>query len=322
MVKHTNKFRGGDNDLLLDSNYIINNLKDTLNDKPLKYKFDIRVNKKNYEVFIYNEDTSDYNPDEDPCLEIKFKKDINGVSIIVNLINKCAPIRNYGVFILNSLKEFAERFGYYSVIIGLDVSYLGFMFDNKPDIIIELAFLSILSTGESWYNKMGFYNPLNMEQIQDNKYKISLPIGELDDSIKITEFIDDTIKYYKNKLRLKKLPICYQTINSYGTFRQLYNFILDITNKTDNDTIQNVFKELYAFIKNNCDTINKICSVDYDTIQKISCFINFVYEFLDIKYERSLLEYITLNQKAGKKRNNKTRKYYIKKINKNNLHKK
>jgi len=304
--KRTKKYKGGNNDLLLDDNYIINNLKDVLNDKPLKYKFDITRDEKNYDVFVYNEDTKDYNPDGDPCLTIQFKTVPNGVSIKVELLNKCIPIKNYGVFMLNSLKEFAEKFGYYSVIIGTDVSYLEFKFQDKNDVIIELAYLSILSTGESWYNRMGFYNSFNTEQIEDNKRKISFPIGELDDSIKIIEFIDNEIKYYK-QLRVKKLPICYQIISSYGNFRELYNFILDITRKTGTDTIQDVFKSLYKFIRDNCDTDSKKCNVDHDTMQKISCFINFIYNFLDIKYESSLLVYVSLIQKSGKKPYNKTK---------------
>ena len=314
MIKRVKNYIGGNDDFLLDENYIINNLKDILNDKPLKYKFDITKNKKIYEVVVYNEDTKDYNPDDEPCLTIEFRTVPNGVSIIVHLLNKCIPIKNYGIFMLNSLKEFAQKFGYYSVIIGTDVSYLEFKFNDGNDIIIELAYLSILSTGESWYNKMGFYNPFNREQIEDNENKISLKISELDDSIKIIEFINDKLKYYKS-LRIKKLPICYQIISSYGKFGELYNFILNITGKTETDTIQDVFKSLYKFIRENCDTDNKKCNVHHDTMQKISCFINFVYEFLDIKYDNSLLSYVVMKQKSGRKKsiktknNLKTRKY-------------
>ena len=46
MIKRVKNYIGGNDDFLLDENYIIINLKDILNDKPLKYKFDITKNKK------------------------------------------------------------------------------------------------------------------------------------------------------------------------------------------------------------------------------------------------------------------------------------
>ena len=68
------------------------------------------------------------------------------------------------------------------------------------------------------------------------------------------------------------IPICYKIINSYGEFKKLYNFILNITNKTGTNSIQEVFQEITNFIRTNCDSVNEICSIDYFTLQKISCF--------------------------------------------------
>jgi len=52
-------------------------------------------------------------------------------------------------------------------------------------------------------------------------------------------------KYKLNpyKERKKMIPICYKIINSYGEFKKLYNFILNITNKTGTNSIQEVFQE-------------------------------------------------------------------------------
>ena len=44
-----NYLKGGNNEELLDNNFIITNLKELLNNQPLKYKFDINKN-----IFIYN----------------------------------------------------------------------------------------------------------------------------------------------------------------------------------------------------------------------------------------------------------------------------
>jgi hypothetical protein len=321
MKNITKRYKGGNNENLLDDNFIVSNLKDILNQTPFKYKFNIKITgklqNKFYNVFVENEDQiiKDYNPDDNPCLEIKFVKYSEGISIFVYSINKCAPIKNYGNFILSCLKEFASKFGYHDVIITSDNSTIDLYFDDmneKKLVYIELAYLSILSTGESWYNRMSFYHPNNIEEIEDNKIKINKKINTIDDSVTIIEHINNQIKKYKNRQNL--IPVCVRLINSYGKFREMYNFILEITGKTEDDTIQSVFDSLNYYIKNHCNTINKTCDVDYLTIQKISCFIDFVYELLDINYHNTSLEYIAKNYKAGKNSKNSKNSKKNKKI--------
>ena len=318
MKSKTKKYRGGEinNKLLLDDKFIKNNLKDILNNSSEKYKFDIKIEKLNeekyYNIFIENEDniTREYNPDNDSCLTIAFNKTQEGISIKIDMIYKCAPINNYGNFILESIKKFANKYGYYSIIIDTDSSYLDLYFNidgEKRNIIIKLYYLSILSTGKSWYNKMGFYTPINKEQIQDNIYKIKQNIRYINDSVKIMELIEKTLKMYIGIEN--KIPICYRLVNDYNKFSELYNFILDITKKTDNNSIQEVFQELSNYIKTNCNTITKTCSVDYETILKINCFIQFVYLLLDLKYETTNLIYYVSKTSGGKKiKNTKGRK--------------
>ena len=313
MRNRTKKYRGGEGyeNLLLDDNYIIDNLKNILNERPLKYKFDIKLREKYgysyYNIFIENEDniTREYNPDDEPCLSFKFYKSQEGISIYVNSINKCAPIKNYGNFILESIKEFATKYGYYSIIITSDGSNLEFNFDvdgKQETIFIDLPYLSILSTGESWYNRMGFYTAINKEQIEDNLKKISQDIGDIDDSINIINFINNKYDEYKN--RENRIPVCYKLVNSYGKFRELYNFILNITKKTDTNSIQEVFQELSNYIKMNCNTITKTCSIDYETMKKIDCFIQFVFLLLELKYKATGLIYYVPRTSGGKKRKN------------------
>jgi hypothetical protein len=326
-MNKTKRYKGGYNEHLLDDDFIITNLKDILNQRPLQYKFNIYSETTNlgkfFNVYIENADKEiqNYNIDKYPCLEISFNENTQGVSIKVELIAKCAPIKNYGNFILSCLKEFADKFGYYSVIIISDGSTLDFNFydDNKQkQVYIDLAQLSILRTGESWYNRFGFYNSYSKEQIENNKLKINQKFSSLDDSLHIIEYIDKKIKQYK-KYKKFELPKCFQLINSYGKFREIYNFILEITKKTDDDTIEDVFYEVNNYIKNNCDTNNKTCNVDYLTIQKISCFIEFVYELLELKYRATNLSYISKKYSAGKilrkkKKNTKTNKRKTRKI--------
>lgn len=303
MKSKTKKYRGGNNDILVDENFFISNLKEILNQRPLKYKFDIKKNlrygKSTFDVFIENSDdiTKNFNPDDEPCLSLSLYKTNEGVSIVINLLNKCIPINNYGNFMINSVKEFATKYGYYSVIITSDGSTLTFKFNDDngeyKNIDIDLPILSILSSGESWYNKLGFYTPINKEQIQDNTYKIRQDIGDIDEPSKIINFIDDSLKPYKT--RQNKTPICFKLVNSYGKFRDLYNFILDLTKKTDTNSIQEVFQEIYNIIKMNCDTNTNTCRIDYEIMLKIDCFIMFMYNLLDIKYKATSLMYIVPN---------------------------
>jgi hypothetical protein len=299
--------------LLNNPNDIANTLKNLLNVNQYNYNFKISTveykNKISYDVYI----SDGYIPDEysefdEPCLSISFiNLKIDIVSINIDSIFKCSPIPSYGVFILKSLKELARILQCYSIIIGKDASYLDFYFHidgEKKYVFIELAKLSILSTGESWYNRMGFYNTFSTPEIKENKKKINKLIGDIDNSDIISSFIEKELQTYK-KLN-NKPPICLQIINNYESFYSIYDSVLNNTNSSSNDTIQKVFKNVNLFIRNNCDTNKKTCSIDYFTIRNIKCFIYFVYELLDIKYSDSQLEWITqLNGGTKKKTRNK-----------------
>ena len=118
----------------MDNDFVIQNLERILNSRPIKYEFSVINNIKisttsikYYEVIINNkhEDEYDiltnYNIDDDSCLQFKIMEIAEGkFTIIIDSIFKCAPIQNYGNFILDSIKEFASNYGYYSVRIGVD----------------------------------------------------------------------------------------------------------------------------------------------------------------------------------------------------------
>lgn len=307
MNKNINYHKGGNNEDLLNYSFIITNLKELLNERPLKYKFDIKANLhygvSTLDVYVEktNDESKSYSLDDEPCLSILLYDTKEGVSIGINTLNKCIPINNYGNFMLNSVKEFAKRYGYYSVIIISDGSTLDFKFSENGNIeyiYLDLAMLSILSTGESWYNKMGFYAPISKEQIQNNIYKIHQDIGDIDEPSKIIEFINDTLKRYRN--RENKIPKCFKLVSSYGKFRELYNFILNLTKKTETNSIQDVFQEINNIIKTNCDTNTNTCKIDYDAMLRIDCFIMFIYNILDIKYKATFLTYIVNNNVSSR----------------------
>jgi len=314
----TKRKRGGNGDQILNDTYIINNLKDILNSRPLKYKFDIkkvkRYRREMFEVYIKNNDEESYkyNKDNESCVSFEILDYENKLTIFIDTIFKCVPISNYGNFILDSFKEFAQKYGYYSVVIGSDGSTLDFFVNNngvKTKVYIELAELSILTTGESWYNRMGFYSSSNKEEIQDNLYKIGKEIQDIDDSTRIIDFIDAKLQRYKGE-REKYLPECYKLVNSYGKFRELCDFILNLTKKTGTNSVQEVFQSITDIIKNNCNTVTKMCSLDYETVKKINCFSDLIYTLLGIKYKGTSLEYIVPKRGGLKKRQkkNKTKK--------------
>jgi hypothetical protein len=313
MVNKINRYKGGNREDLLNNDFIIQRLKDVMNQRPLTYKFNVSIQKKR-QTKIYLLHIENHDIQNEPCLEIGFFKEDKGISIVVYSLNKCAPIKNYGNFILSCLKEFADTYGYYSVIILSDASTLDLHFrdtDEDKLVYIDLAYLNILSKGESWYNRMGFYNEKNKEEILINKSFIDQEFSSLDDMTRIIEYIDNSLKIYRNKQHLT--PICLKMINSYGKFREIYYFILDITKNTGDDKIHDVFSSLNNYIKHTCDTNIGTCIVDYITIQKISCFIDFVFEFLDLQYKNNNLTYISKNYKAGKKMI-KTKKGPLKKV--------
>lgn len=320
-MKYKNKTKkykgGGDFDERLDENFIINNLSEILNERPIKYIFGVKKEEHygivNFLVYIKNidEEIEKYTayPHDDPCVAFTVKSLKEDFTIFINTINKCAPISNYGNFILDSFKKFATKFGYDSVIISVDASVLQLYLDDNGSekyLEINLAYLSILSTGESWYNRMGFYDPKNVEQKQDNLYKIRQNIQDIDDTVKIIDLIDEVLKMYKG--RANRIPECYKLVNSYGKFKELYNFILNLTAKTDTNSIQEVFKQIANIIKTKCNTTEKSCHLDFQTMQKISCFINIVTILLDIEYKASVLTFkVTHNGSSGGKRKNKTK---------------
>lgn len=309
-------------DRLLNNDFIINNLTDTLNSRPIPVEFIVKKYPGYDHEYKIVPDKIEPNFSE-YCLIIKFiKLDNNNVSIYIEQLIKCSSINNFGKFFIESLKEFADKFGYYSIIIGNDISSLDFIYPEKNNLIVEinLSVLNILIFGESWYNKMGFYNAYNLDEIEFNKYIINKPISEFFDSENIITLIDDEIHMRNSKSgfnrQFKKI------INSYGKFHEILNLIFNITNKTEDDNIKDIFKSIYDYIKIHCDNKTKICDVDYEIMKKISSFINFMFILLQLKYTNTHLVYHVkkrnLNQYAGKikkikKIKNKTHRKHNKK---------
>jgi hypothetical protein len=319
---------------LINDEFVINELHRILSSRPIGFEFVVKRrnfisdnnNRKTFAVTINNKSVTINNNFDKVCLlfEIIKNKDTttttNEYSIYIVSLEKCAPINNYGTFILDSIKEFAYEFAYYSIIIRVDASTLVFICNhNGKDrkVYIPLTELSILSTGESWYNRLGFYALTNLDEKYVNSLIIQKIIKDIydlkdeNDNIDINTFIETQQRNRKNSFVDSE---CLKMILSYEDFRELYDFILKITKTNGDDSIQNVFLALNNFIRSNCGNINRRCEVDYSTMKRIGCFIEFMFGFLGIKYTRDDLVYNVprdIYQKGrGKKiyMKNKTRK--------------
>jgi len=332
-MKKTRNHNGGGN-ALMDDEFVINNLSFILNSRPIKYDFIVE----NYKTTIINPTikyfqvvANDKNGSNSLnlsifggfCLIFSITEGPRGFTIIIHNLEKCAPISNYGTFILNSLKEFASKYGYYSIKIETDVALLIFQCEDKKQIYIPLSELSILATGESWYNRMGFYAPTNKAEEDYNSFIFHKQIEDIDNIPDLTDFIN-TQHGINPSPNIKKVldKECLKMIENYRTFKSIYGVILKITNKKGTDTIQSVFLELYKFIRKNCDEVNRICSVNYTMMKEISCFIEFMFAFLNIQYSIHDLEYIVpsyntsqkgkgIGTKRKRKTNNKTKKQFL-----------
>jgi hypothetical protein len=324
-MKKTRKINGGGDSDLIDDNFVIENLYSILNSRPINFTFVVQRrmavrdnnNRKTFAVITINKNKNNNNNifDNFCLLFVIIKNTItNEYSIYIVSLEKCAPINKYGNFILDSIKEFAYKFVYYSIIIEVDASDLVFICDNdgkNKKVYISLAKLSILSTGESWYNRLGFYAPTNLDEKDANSLIIQKDIEDIDD---LTDENDNKyINIFIEAQHKGKNPViepvldseCLKIIFNYRSFRELYNFILKITKTDGSDSIQNVFLALNEFIRSNCDSINTRCKVDYFTMKKISCFIEFMFELLGIKYTRDNLEYIVPRYRYQKGRGKK-----------------
>jgi len=277
----TIKQRGRGPISIMDDEFIITKFKNIFKLKT-QYKFNIvskiKFNKKFF-ILTLDEpeliiDSEKYHNKE--CLKFSVDENENGISVIVWNIFKCAPIENYGNIIIETLKEFAQKCGYYSVIIDADGSTLDFYFDvngEMENVEIDLFMLSILSSGESWYNRLGFYNNFDIENTEINKQKITYPLYEIDN-------------FVKNNFQKTFY------LHNYDQFNILCEYIINLIDVKKTDSVQYICKKISNFIRVNCDTMNKTCKVDYNTIVKINYFLNYMYKILQIKYDGNNLEYI------------------------------
>jgi len=94
--------------------------------------------------------------------------------IKILILNKC---NISGTIFLNKINAFANKY-------EMDIELLDASEIELEDISIKLSILNILSTGESWYNKYGYYSENYADEIVHNRAFIAQPASVLYDIIK------------------------------------------------------------------------------------------------------------------------------------------
>jgi hypothetical protein len=136
------------------------------------------------------------------CLTIHFLLD----NIRIEKLSKCGE--NSGTYLLNKIEDLAKSMKHIHYITLLDTSEV-----KMYDCNIDLAILKILTEGESWYNKWGYFsNDYENEKIHNAEY-INMEFDKLISScrnaietyLKITnrENIIETIGLLENKIKKK-----------------------------------------------------------------------------------------------------------------------
>lgn len=112
------------------------------------------------EIFTIEEDEDGYiisTKDGKQCLNILLKRN----TITITKLEKCG---SNGTFLLKRLEEYARSIDIYEINLQ-DESEIIINCVNGEEIIIDLASLKLLTTGQSWYNSLGYVSYSNAEEI-------------------------------------------------------------------------------------------------------------------------------------------------------------
>ena len=150
--------------------------------------------------------------------------------VIVKLLKKCNGLEGSGTNSMKKLKLFANKFNYILVIESDDSEIT-----TRDGFEFSIKLLYILSTGITWYNKLGFYEK-----------------NEKENTIVLNEFIKKPINDFKDYLDKPIMTpelIEYLQTNYEGkTIQESFKSIFDIVKRDDNtdtDILRLLSKELY-----------------------------------------------------------------------------
>jgi len=170
---------------------------------------------------------------QEECVSFVIKKNFDtGFSIInIHTIDKCNMGGNN---ILKALEDVAQKLKIKYVMIGQDASHINLKHCNES---ISLYVLSILSTGESWYNRRG-YKQISPDDGRDDE-ELELDNTSLydEETAANTKFITET--KVRDFLIYCKMSVKFMAI--------LESVVLPFEDKT----VRTYFKEIDAGLRNN-----------------------------------------------------------------------
>lgn len=159
--------------------------------------------------------------EEDPVICVKFT--IKGRIIELNSLLKCRDTDTdafvTGTALLTKVETFAKEIGITDIIL-YDESKINICGNQ-----INLAHFKILTTGMSWYNKLGYFSRNHEYDMRENSAFIELPIAaQLQPEITKTfppTLPDETVKSYVTRIftpNLQQEPICTQEDKTRGEY--------------------------------------------------------------------------------------------------------
>lgn len=182
---------------------------------------------------------------------------INQTSNIITIdsLDKCG--NNNGNKLLNMIEQFANKINI-SKIKLLDGSHIYFCNERYK---ISLSMLSILSSGKSWYNNLGYLSDnFNNEQISNNK----LIEEKIITKVNLTNTIKETINYIINN-NSNNININLNDISIKQLFKLIKDYLKTITNNCNKITDNNIIN-----INNLIELLQVYIIYDYTLIKNIS----------------------------------------------------
>jgi hypothetical protein len=162
------------------------------------------------------------------CVTFRIKED----SIYVEWLTKCDS--GSGTALLHKVEQFASEIGIFKIILE-DASQV----ITPCYSVTSLRMLSILTTGKSWYNKLGYTSKNQVETDSYNNSLIQMLFSDFIDMVK------RTIQYNEeHKINLSR------SMNS-TKFNELIEYIksIDILDLKPTDTTQEVFIKIKNMLK-------------------------------------------------------------------------
>lgn len=196
------------------------------------------------------------------CINFNVFDNENKKGIYVHMLDKCGEFS--GKTLLNLLEDYAKDRGDIQLIDLEDASNL-FVCDN----VVSLYMLQLLSTGQSWYNKLGYKSHNYKNEMKNNKMQIEkIFIMVLYELINKTNIIDDPqLNGRLNELFKMTKKTNEKIFDNICT--KLYEIILDISpDKTPNIFETMTVKQLFTILKqylqkHNVDCHNNVSIISF-----------------------------------------------------------